>query len=111
MNLPIEPRLEVWSWQQCAMIVAAGRPDARLHSAHSPGLVALSILISVFASYTALDLTGRARACEGVTRAVWLAASAVAMGGGIWSMHFVAMMAFQLGIPIGYDVRLTFLSF
>jgi len=84
---------------------------AHVQSSHNPGLVILSVLISVFASYTALDLTGRARACEGAMRAIWLAASAVAMGGGIWSMHFVAMLAFHLGMPISYDVRLTFLSF
>jgi diguanylate cyclase (GGDEF)-like protein/PAS domain S-box-containing protein len=84
---------------------------AHLQSSHNPGLVILSVLISVFASYTALDLTGRARASKGGKRAIWLAASAVAMGGGIWSMHFVAMLAFHLGMPISYDVWLTFLSF
>ncbi len=68
--------------------------DAHVHSSHDLGLVILSVLISVFASYTALDLTGRARASEGGMRAIWLAASAVAMGGGIWSMHFNAMLAF-----------------
>jgi diguanylate cyclase len=85
--------------------------DAHVHSSHDLGLVVLSVLISVFASYTALDLTGRARASAGAMRAIWLAASAVAMGGGIWSMHFVAMLAFHLGMPISYDLRLTFLSF
>jgi diguanylate cyclase (GGDEF)-like protein/PAS domain S-box-containing protein len=89
---------------------AAGS-HAHVPSSHNPALVFLSILISVFASYTALDLTGRARASQGVMRAIWLAASAIAMGGGIWSMHFVAMVAFHLGMPISYDVRLTFLSF
>ncbi|HET6520024.1 MAG TPA: MHYT domain-containing protein, partial [Geminicoccaceae bacterium] len=55
--------------------------------------------------------TGRARASQGWMRAIWLIAGAVAMGGGIWSMHFIAMAAFDLGMPIGYDARLTALSF
>lgn len=82
-----------------------------LASHHNRPLVVLALLISVFASYTALDLTGRARASQGGMRGLWLAASAVAMGGGIWSMHFVAMVAFDLGIPVTYDLPLTVLSF
>jgi len=84
---------------------------AHLTSSHNSALVILSVAISVFASYTALDLTGRAHASEGGIRASWLAAGAVAMGGGIWSMHFVAMLAFDLGMPVSYDARLIFLSF
>jgi NO-binding membrane sensor protein with MHYT domain len=61
---------------------------------HDWTLVALSILIATAASYTALDLAGRIRACTGWACYAWLATAAVAMGGGIWSMHFVAMLAF-----------------
>jgi len=50
---------------------------------YNPYLVALSILAAVFASYTALDLGGRVRSTQGVTRRVWLWAAAIAMGGGI----------------------------
>ena len=78
---------------------------------HDPVLVALSILIAALASYTALDLATRMRAASGSASLGWLAAAAVAMGGGIWSMHFVAMLAFSLpGMDITYDPFLTLLS-
>src|SRR5687768_1536659 len=66
-----------------------GGHGAHLTSHHNRGLVLLSFLISVFASYTALDLSARARGARGVLRYAWLGGSALAMGGGIWSMHFV----------------------
>src|SRR5207248_9433023 len=78
---------------------------------HDPVLVALSILIAALASYTALDLATRMRAASGRARRSWLVAAAIAMGGGIWSMHFVGMLAFsQPGIEISYDSFLTLLS-
>jgi NO-binding membrane sensor protein with MHYT domain/two-component sensor histidine kinase len=77
---------------------------------HDPYLVALSILVASFASYTALDLGGRVAAARGLARRVWLVAAAITMGGGIWSMHFVAMLAFKMPIPMSYDIRLTILS-
>jgi PAS domain S-box-containing protein len=81
-----------------------------LTGTHDPYLVALSILVASFASYTALDLAGRVGAAHGLARRVWLAAAAITMGGGIWSMHFVAMLAFVMPIPISYDIGLTALS-
>src|SRR5258706_741245 len=77
---------------------------------YDPYLVALSILVAVFASYTALDLGGRVAAAPGLARRVWLAAAAITMGGGIWSMHFVAMLAFIMPTPMSYDIRFTTLS-
>jgi len=74
-------------------------------------LVALSILIATFASYTALSLANRIRASHGWMRRLWLAAAAVALGGGIWSMHFVAMLAFSMpGMSMSYDLGTTLLS-
>ncbi len=73
-------------------------------------LVALSILVACFASYTALDLGGRVRASHGWARGGWLAIAAIAMGGGIWSMHFIAMLAFIMPMPVSFDVSLTALS-
>ena len=81
-----------------------------LAGTHDPYLVALSILVASFASYTALDLGGRVGAARGLARRVWLAAAAVTMGGGIWAMHFVAMLAFVMPIPMSYDIGLTALS-
>jgi NO-binding membrane sensor protein with MHYT domain/nitrogen-specific signal transduction histidine kinase len=77
---------------------------------YNPHLVALSILVAAFASYTAFDLGGRVAATRGVAPRVWLVAAAIAMGGGIWSMHFIAMLAFNIPIPMSYDIGLTTLS-
>ena len=68
-------------------------------------LVALSVLVAVGASYAALDLAGRVSAAKGRARASWLAAGAVTMGIGIWSMHFTGMLALKLPIaqPIIFD--------
>src|SRR6476660_7933447 len=77
---------------------------------YDPYLVALSILVAAFASYTALDLGGRGTAARRLARRMWLAAAAITMGGGIWSMHFVAMLAFILPIPMSYEIGLTTLS-
>jgi PAS domain S-box-containing protein len=78
---------------------------------HDPVLVALSVLIAALSSYTALDLATRMRAASGIISLGWLAAAAIAMGGGIWSMHFVAMLAFSLpGVDVSYDPLRTLLS-
>jgi NO-binding membrane sensor protein with MHYT domain len=73
-------------------------------------LVTLSILVAAFASYTALDVGGRVAAARGLARSVWLVAAAITMGGGIWSMHFIAMLAFTMPIPMSYAIGLTALS-
>jgi NO-binding membrane sensor protein with MHYT domain len=77
---------------------------------HDPYLVALSILVASVASYTALDLGGHVEAARRLARRAWLVAAAITMGGGIWSMHFVAMLAFSLPMPMSYDIGLTALS-
>ena len=82
----------------------------QIQGTYDPYLVALSILVASFASYTALDLGGRVPPAQGPTNRIWLAAAAFIMGGGIWSMHFVAMLAFVLPMPMSYDVGLTVLS-
>jgi len=73
-------------------------------------LVTLSFVVASFASYAALDLGGRIRASTAAPRRVWLATAAVAMGGGIWSMHFIAMLAFKMPMPVAYDIGVTTLS-
>ena len=78
---------------------------------HDTTLVILSILVAIVASYTALDLAGRVRMTVGAARYGWLVTAAVAMGGGIWSMHFVAMLAFSMpGMEVSYEAGLTVLS-
>src|SRR5579872_176833 len=73
-------------------------------------LVALSLAVAIIASYTALDLAGRVSATRGRHSALWLLGGAFSMGTGIWSMHFIGMLAFHLAIPIAYDLRLNALS-
>jgi NO-binding membrane sensor protein with MHYT domain len=77
---------------------------------YHPYLVALSILVASLASYTALDLGGHVRAARGLARRAWLVAAAITMGGGIWSMHFIGMLAFVMPVPMSYDIGLTILS-
>ena len=82
-----------------------------LAGTHDVVLVILSVLIAIVASYTALDLAGRVRVTRGAAELGWLATAAVAMGGGIWSMHFVAMLAFSMpGMEVGYEPGLTITS-
>jgi len=78
-------------------------PDFELVGSYDYHLVALSVLIAVLASFAALDLAGRLTSARGRTRKVWLGGGAVAMGIGIWSMHYVGMLAFRLPIPVEYD--------
>src|SRR6202161_2561338 len=73
-------------------------------------LVALSVVIAMVASYAALDLAGRVTAAGGWLRAVWLLGGAIAMGTGIWSMHYIGMLAFVLPIPVAYHWPTVLLS-
>lgn len=65
-------------------------------------LIALSVLISALASYAALDLGGRVTASRGSVRSLWLLGGAAAMGQGIWSMHYIGMLAYSLPVTIFY---------
>ena len=74
-------------------------------------LVSLSLVVAVLASYTALDLAGRVSVARGRASPIWLFAGAAAMGTGIWSMHFIGMLAFSLpALRFAYDLPLTLLS-
>jgi NO-binding membrane sensor protein with MHYT domain/nitrogen-specific signal transduction histidine kinase/CheY-like chemotaxis protein len=77
---------------------------------YSPLVVLLSVLIAALASYTALDLASRVSLARDRERLAWIACGAVAMGVGIWSMHFVGMLAFHLPLPITYSAGLVLLS-
>ena len=81
-----------------------------LIGSYNYALVTLSVLIAMFASYAALDLAGRVTAAGGLTRAVWLLGGAGAMGTGIWSMHYIGMLAFVLPVPVSYHWPTVLLS-
>ncbi|MCD6078004.1 MAG: sensor hybrid histidine kinase [Ramlibacter sp.] len=74
-------------------------------------LVATSLAVAILASYVALNLVSNVAAARGRTASMlWLAGSAVAMGTGIWSMHFVGMLAASIGIQMTYHLGWTALS-
>src|SRR5580704_6499149 len=81
-----------------------------LIGSYNYALVALSVVIAMFASYAALDLASRVTAAGGWTRALWVLGGACAMGTGIWSMHYIGMLAFILPIPVAYHWPTVLLS-
>src|SRR5438045_3450861 len=79
-------------------------------STYQPTLVVLSIAIAVLASFVALELVTRVTATQGRIRLAWHIAGASMMGIGIWSMHFIAMLALMLPVPVFYDLTVVLLS-
>ncbi len=84
--------------------------QAMMVSTYDLRLVMLSFIIVLIASYTALELAGRVKSTSGQMRVGWLFGGAVAMGTGIWSMHFIAMLALNLPQPVTYELLTTLLS-
>lgn len=75
---------------------------------YNPLLVCLSLVVAFLASYTAVELSGGLNTLAGAKRRpLWLAGGAVSMGVGIWSMHFIGMLAFSLPVEVGYDLAAT----
>jgi NO-binding membrane sensor protein with MHYT domain len=81
-----------------------------LHHAYNPWLVALSIVVAMVVSYTVLRLAARVAESQGAVGRSWLLGGAVAMGTGVWSMHFIGMLAFSVGAPLRYSVSITLAS-
>ncbi len=75
---------------------------AALAGYYDYGEVARSVFIAIAASYAALDLAGRVTAARGRIRLAWLSGGAVAMGLGIWAMHFTGVLALHLPVPVEY---------
>jgi NO-binding membrane sensor protein with MHYT domain/CheY-like chemotaxis protein/two-component sensor histidine kinase len=73
-------------------------------------LVLVSLLVAILAAYTAITLALRIQVAARQLARAWLVGGGVAMGIGIWSMHFVGMLALMLPIDIAYDVGITLLS-
>ncbi|MGB8539113.1 MAG: MHYT domain-containing protein [Acidobacteriaceae bacterium] len=85
-------------------------PSEALSGTYDYRLVALSVLIAVLASYAALDLGGRVTASNGRLRSIWLMGGAAAMGMGIWSMHYIGMLAYHLPVAVFYNWPTVLLS-
>lgn len=78
-----------------------------LSTSYNGSLVALSFVIASLASYTAIDVARKVRGAQGRTKFVWLSIGAIAMGVGVWSMHFVGMLALQLPVQVSYNPLIT----
>lgn len=81
-----------------------------LVSSYDAVLVVSSFIVAILASYTAVSMATQISRTRGKAMALWLAGGGFAMGLGIWSMHFIGMLAFSLPIELGYDPLLTFIS-
>ena len=78
--------------------------------AHAPIFVLLSIAVAILGSWAALEMFRQVRANTGRAAIRWIAATACAFGLSVWSMHFVAMLGWDPGVPVGYGLGLTALS-
>ena len=81
-----------------------------LIGSYSPSLVVISLFVAILASYTALDLAGRIATAKGRAVYGWMTGGALAMGVGVWSMHFIGMLALRLPFALGFDLGITALS-
>lgn len=83
------------------------------HGQHAPGLVVLSLVIAIFTSWMALQMTAYSRSQASISRQLHLLclmAGSLALGCGVWAMHFIGMLAFELGTSVDYAPGLTLLS-
>jgi PAS domain S-box-containing protein len=81
-----------------------------IDKSYSLALVILSVVVATLGAYVAVEIAQRVRMAEGRRRLVWSGGGALALGLGIWSMHFVGMLALELPVPIWYDALLSFAS-
>ena len=82
-----------------------------LHGHHDLGLIALSVLVAMLASGFALQVASLVRvAGTALSRRIALLSGSLVLGGGIWAMHFIGMLSFNLPVPVTYDPALTVLS-
>ncbi|MDV6315286.1 EAL domain-containing protein [Idiomarina sp. HP20-50] len=86
-------------------------PQRALPGSHNLGFVVLSYCVALLASYTAVLTLERVHIYQGALgRYSWLTVSAIIAGIGVWSMHFIGMLAFELNVPMSHTVPLTLLS-
>src|SRR5882672_10459931 len=86
-------------------------PSQALPGTYNYALVLLSYLVAAVGGYAFLQFATRIAELRGAgLRFSWLAGGAIAMGGGIWAMHFIGMLAHVLPIPVSYNAWITALS-
>lgn len=97
--------------QYCGFLDGRIDPTLALPGVYNPFLVTLSVLIASLAAYAALGLADRIGAADThATKRLWLGAGAVTMGIGVWAMHFIGMLAFQLPVRVNYHIPTTLVS-
>src|SRR5690606_292810 len=91
--------------------ISADQTAPFLIGTYNSGLVILSLLVAIFSSGMALQTAHIARMADlRLYRQVAIGTGAIALGGGIWTMHFIGMLAFELCTSIHYDPAMTILS-
>ncbi len=88
-------------------------PSLINYGTYTPSLVALSVLVAIFSSWMALQVVGLAQASTSRWRGlriVMLGSGSLALGCGVWAMHFIGMLAFNLCTVVDYDPGITLLS-
>ena len=73
-------------------------------------LVALSLAVAILVSFTSLQLACRVACSQKSAGRIWLVLGAISMGVGVWSMHFIGMLALSLPIELRYNIPITLLS-
>lgn len=84
-------------------------PSLLAYGTYEPRLVLLSLLVAIFSSWMGLQITGRA-STNPAHRKIVLGAGSLALGAGVWAMHFIGMLAFDLCTTVQYDPLVTMLS-
>jgi len=84
-------------------------PSLLSYGFYTPKLVILSVLVAIFASWMGLLIAGQA-AANRAQRWIVLGTGSLALGTGVWAMHFIGMLAFDLCTDVGYDPLATVLS-
>lgn len=81
-----------------------------LVSQYNQFLVFTSFVVAILAAYTALNMAARVAGSQGAAARIWLAGGGIAMGIGVWAMHFIGMLAMDLSMSMSYNATLTVLS-
>ena len=84
-------------------------PSLLSYGIYDPKLVVLSLLVAIFASWMGLQIAGQARQ-QTRQRTLFLLTGSLALGAGVWAMHFIGMLAFNLCTQVNYDPMITILS-
>jgi len=86
-------------------------PALLTYGIYTPSLVILSVLVASFSSAMGLQMAGQAaRSSKRILRLAALVTGSLSLGSGVWAMHFIGMLAFNLCTPVSYDPSITLLS-